>query len=190
MEIQEKNILAAYKAADENGKSILKALFPAVSFDEEVDNRPVTERRKTLEDAIAELGEDNPYVAQYRCIVSSFSDAPATAAIMAYAKLQVVCAALNEGWEPQFEDEEDRWYPWFWLYTQDEIDRMDKSRRWMTTGDYKTTYAGFVVAYSNYAPSSMYSHIGSRLCFKNSELATYCGKQFMELWVDFHLIRK
>ena len=199
MEIQEKNIIAAYEVADESGKQLLRTLFPAVSFDQqEVDNRPVTERIKTFDDALEALGEEHPYVAMYRTIACNFHEDAATAAMFAYAKLQVVCAALNEGWEPQFSEDEYRWYPWYWLYTQEELN--DKSEDWYKNrafikvgdeGEYKATDScGFASARSASAPSRTDAYVGSRLCLKDGNTATYCGTQFADLWADFYLIRK
>lgn len=109
-------------------------------------------------------------------------------------KLRIICAALNEGWEPQFTEDEWRYYPWYWLYTQKEIKDMDEDektdRRLMSTGDYQTGYAGLAFANSYNAPSSTTARIGSRLCLKSDTLAVYCGKQFINIWADFCLIRK
>lgn len=60
----------------------------------------------------------------------------------------------------------------------------------MSTGDYQTGYAGLASADSTLAPSSAFAHIGSRLCLKSDTLAVYCGKQFINIWADFCLIRK
>ena len=197
MEIQEKNIIAAYKVADENGQQLLRTLFPAVEFDkQEVDNRPVTERIKTFDDALAALGEDNPYVAMYRTIACNYHEDAVTAAMFAYAKLQVVVAALNEGWEPEFSENEYRWYPWFYLYTEEEL--AEESEDWkkrhalIELGDKykKSAICGFAFAHSYHAPSYSNAHIGSRLCLKDENTASYCGTQFADLWADFYLIRK
>ena len=113
---------------------------------------------------------------------------------MAYLKLRIICAALNEGWEPQFTENEWRYYPYFWLYTQDEIDDMDDDEkqncRLRPTGDFRTKYAYFAFANSSHAPSNTDADFGSRLCLKSDKLAVYCGKQFIDLWADFYLIRK
>ena len=65
-----------------------------------------------------------------------------------------------------------------------------KERCMMQTTDYVTEYAGFAYASSVYAPSYSGAYVGSRLCLKNSELATYCGRQFIDLWADFKLLSK
>ena len=102
---------------------------------------------------------------------------------------------MNEGWEPQFTEDEWRYYPWFWLYTQDEIDNMNedekKNRCLMSTGDYQTSYAGLACAYSDSGPLEYEMRTSVlALCLKSDTLAVYCGKQFINIWADFCLIRK
>ncbi len=150
--------------------------------------KDITERIKTFEDACKVLGTSNPLVCQYHAIDDVDSN------LSAYIKLRIICAALNEGWEPKFTEDEWRYYPVFWLYTQSEIEEMNEDekqdRHLISTGDYQTEFAGFAFAISYNAPSSTAADIVSRLCLKNSDLATYCGKQFINLWADFNLIRK
>ena len=197
MEIQKKNIIAAYESADKKGKEMLKALFPDVTFNEK-DDRPITERIKTFEDAYEELkrrqAEGDKSVTNLIDDWDDFNSKAADPDILAFFKLRIICVALNEGWMPKFTEDEARWYPWHWLYTQEEIDRMEakekKERCMMQTTDYVTEYAGFACAYSYNAPSYTDASIGSRLCLKNSELATYCGRQFIDLWADFKLLSK
>lgn len=181
------NIKAAYNAADESGKTLLSNLYPDLSLGQpEKDNRPVTERIKTFEDACEAIGID------------AFTEEERYENLMpdevAYQKLRIICSALNEGWQPKFTEGEWRWYPWHWLYTQDEINDMPSDekaeRHLMMTGEYETEYAGFAFAYSYYAPSFPYAYFGSRLCLKSEALADYCGKQFIGLWADFKLIRR
>lgn len=187
MEIKEQNIRAAYNAADESQKTLLRSLFPDLSLGQnEPDNRPVTERIKTFEDACATLGID------------AFTEEEKYEGMMpdevAYQKLRIICQALNEEWTPKFTKDEVRWYPWHWLYDDEEIADMDDEekadRHFMTTGEYVTEYAGFAYAHSYYAPSGTFAYFGSRLCLKSDALATYCGKQFIRLWADFKLIRR
>lgn len=189
MDIKESNLRAAYVAADENGKSLLRSLFPDANLGE--DNRPVTERIKTFEDAVEALGEEHPFVVAYRAIEDIDE---CSGDIEAYLKLRIIVAALNEGWEPQFTEDEWRYCPWHILWTTEEL--ASKSEDWkrdrclIPTGDYVTEYAGLAYAHSNSAPSAASAGIGSRLCLKSDELATYCGKQFIELWADFWLVRR
>lgn len=188
MEIKQENIIAAYNTADDNGKNLLRTMFPNVEFkgDKQADNRPVTERIKTFEDACRELGEEHLFVKQYNSNEMDDLDA--------YLKLRIICAALNEGWKPEFTKDEWRYYPWFFLYTKEELDGMGdwekQELRMIDTAEYVTEYVGFGYAYLAYTPSKETVRIGSRLCLRRRELAEYCGKQFIKLWADFNLIRK
>lgn len=183
----EENIKTAYKAADESGKTLLRNLFPDLHLGQaERDNRPITERIKTFEDACEYLGiEADTEKERYEGLMPDG---------VAYQKLRLICAVLNEGWQPKFTEDEVRWYPWHWLYTQDERDNMgeeeERDRHMLDMDDYDTEYAGFASAYSGNAPSSTSAHFGSRLCLKSEALADYCGKQFISLWADFKLIRR
>ena len=158
----------------------------------------VRERVKTFEDAIEELGKEHPLVLHYSFNFNeegSWNDDGYVNDLEAYLKLRIICAALNEGWEPKFTEKEERWYPWFWLLTQDEINEMkeeEKTKRQlrMITGEFRTEYAGLVFAYSSSAPSLTSTYIGSRLCFQNEALAKYAGTQFIDIWKDFLLIRE
>lgn len=191
MEIKREQAIAAYEVADENGKKMLEALFGADTFTKQ-DNRPVEERIKTFDDAVNALGYEHPLVRTYLSAVNDCETVDDN--LEAYLRLRIICAALNEGWEPQFTEDEWRYYPYFWLYTQNEINNMDeeekKERRLISTDDYRTELAGFGYACSNYAPSYADATIGSRLCLKSGALAAYCGKQFFGIWADYLLIRK
>ena len=162
----------------------------------EVDNRPVTERIKSFEDALDALevraaNGDNTAKMLYDDWHNVTTDSDD---LIAFLKLRIVCAALNEGWEPKHTEDEVRYYPWHWLYTQDELNDMreeEKIRRCMLpTGEYQTEFAGFGCARSSSAPSGTSANVGSRLCLRSDELAVYCGKQFIKLWADFKLIHK
>lgn len=157
--------------------------------------KDIMERVKTFEDACRELGEDHPFVRSYNGYANNIHENNKNDTdILAYLKLRIICAALNEGWEPLFTEDEWRYYPWFTLWTEDELS--EKSDEWKTdrhlisTGEYQTDYAGLAFANSISAPSDAYANIGSRLCLKSDTLAVYCGKQFINIWADFCLIRK
>lgn len=150
--------------------------------------KDIMERVKTFEDACHELGIEPDKWLQDKAELGFEPD------VIAYMKLRIICKALNEGWEPQFTEDEWRYYPWFTLWTEDELS--EKSDEWKTdrhlisTGEYQTDYAGLVFAFSCNAPSRANAGIGSRLCLKSDTLAVYCGKQFINIWADFCLIRK
>lgn len=199
IEIQKSNALAAYDAAREAGADSTMKVLEALFGEETFKPKDVTERIKTFEDACRELGDDHQFVLAYKELLHTatrenvFLEAYGLDMI-AYMKLRIICAALNEGWIPQFISGERRYYPWFWLYTEQEIQDMDEEekidRHLIPTGDYRTEYAGFAYAYSYNAPSATIANFGSRLCLKSEALAVYCGKQFIDLWADFNLVRR
>ena len=197
MEIKIENAKAALKTADESVKKVLLALLPELKETEAqtAANRPITERVKTFEDACRELGEDHPFVLAYQN--TNLRDpevAEENRDILAYMKLRIIAAALNEGWKPQFTEDEVRWYLWFTLWTEEELSK--KSDEWkadrniVSADDYSGDYAGFASAFSGVAPSDTYMSFCYRLCFKSEALATYCGQQFIKLWADFNMIKK
>lgn len=198
MEVKNENIIRAYNAADDSGKAMLCALFPDLDLkgsQTEQDNRPITERVKTLEDAMNIIGYGHPFVSQYVAIITStVNEAAKTCAdVKAFMALRIICAALNEGWEPNFRISEWRWYPWFCFWTKKELS--EKREEWkrdhsLINLDGYSGYAGFTYADSNDAPAASSSCVSSRLCLHSKDLATYCGKQFTDLWLDLYLIRK
>lgn len=157
--------------------------------DKKKDIRPVTERVKTFEDAVAELGEDNNLVIMFKHFEAE-GFAAGSEDLIAYLKLRIITAALNEGWTPQFTDNEYRYYPWFQLYNEEcwnNLPEDDKWQRGVMFGGYAAdgANADFAFAYLNCAPSVTGVDFGSRICFKSKELALYAEKQFISLWLDF-----
>lgn len=197
------SIIKAYNIAKETGADstckVLEALYPDVDFTPK-DNRPVTERIKTFKDALSELGDDHPLVDNYYQWAENVEDNDPN--LRAFLMLRIICAALNEGWEPQFSEDEYRWYPWFVLYSADEL--AEKSDEWKAarvivslnnyrvvgrSGSNSSAYGGLVCAGASFASSYSNTSYGSRLAFKTEELANYAARQFAELWADFYLIR-
>lgn len=153
--------------------------------------RPITERVKTFEDACNELGEENVLVQAYRTAEFNTSgNQNDVSDVVAYLKLRIIVAALNEGWQPTFSDDEYRYYPWFVFYTKEELDAMDEEERSRVVGRSRGgAFALAGVAYSSafYASSLSFTHVGGRLCFKNRELAEYAGQQFLAIYADFFI---
>lgn len=126
-----------------------------------VDNN-VMDRVKTFLDACKELGEDHPLIIEYRTILRIRLSPD----IIAYFRLRIIVAALNEGWKPTFKNEEIRYYPWFKLIS---------------------TNNGLVFCNAYNDSSFSYATIGARLAFKNKELAQYAGTQFINEYKEFLL---
>lgn len=163
-----------------DGKTILVAV-------DEVDNRPVTERIKTFEDAVKATGMTLPFDD------NQLSYLPKD--VVAYMKLRVIAAALNELHEttldefPKFTTDEYRWYPWFYLYTQEEIDKMDEEKKkklWLFGGNSAFgSNCGLAYADSYDAWSASGSAFSARLAVKSEALAKYFGQQFIDIWSDY-----
>lgn len=175
---------------DTTGK---KYVIEAEHIEAAVDNRPITERVKTLEDAIAVLGEDHTLVRQYHLYEQQMNgNEDDMRDLTAFLKLRIITAALNQGWSPDWTNSDEwKYYPWFCLYTEDEyndLDADDKERCCRVVGrshDSANASGGLVYANANHASSYSNAHYGSRLAFKTRELALYAGKQFVDLWCDF-----
>ena len=156
--------------------------------EQKIENRPVTERIKTFDDACNALGDEHPLVTQYRLTAAAYKGDPMTEDFIAYLKLRIIVAALNEGWEPKFTEDEYRYFPWFYFYTKEEYDKLDdeeKGRCVLRSGAHTYSNCGFVYCNAHSDASSSYTSVGSRLAFRTRELAAYAGRQFTEEWADF-----
>ena len=180
IEVKVEDIKRAFDEANDNVKKSILTLFPQLK-----EALPVTDRVKTFEDACHESGIDPE---QY---MSKYEDEPAD--VIAYMKLRVICKALNEGWTPRFVKGEKRYFPYFYLYTNEEISRMseeEKSRVVYRSGSVAYAYGGVSYAYASSDSAYVGANFGSRLAIKTEELAEYAGKQFIDLWTDFCLTKK
>lgn len=183
--IQKENILQAYKQATLEQKELLEDMFGKEMF----QPKDIKERVKTFEDACEELGEEHPLVKEYWGVVNVNLDI--TQDLIAYLKLRIISAALNEGWKPQYTGEEARWYPWFHLLTEDELkDKSDKwkadNKLWLFGGfSDLASHCGLASALSAAAWASSCANYSARLAVKSKELATYFGKQFIDIWADY-----
>lgn len=114
--------------------------------------------------------------------------------VLAYLKMRIIVAALNEGWKPTFKEDEWRYYPYYYAYTKSEWVSLNASMqkelkpsvcRVGGNSDYGS-WSGPLDVYSFYAWSSAYPNVGARLAFKTAELARYAGKQFFDIFKDFY----
>ena len=150
---------------------------------------PVTDRVKTFNDAVEELGEEHEAVKAYRAVEwylrNQMSD------IKAYLQLRIITAALNEGWEPQFVKGEYRWYGWYDLVSKEDYEALSDEEKGRCVGrsSYNADANGGLV-YSNASNASSYSYasVSSRLAFKSEKLAEYAAKQFIEIYANFCFI--
>lgn len=85
---------------------------------------------------------------------------------VARKKLEVITAALNEGWSPDWNNtSEYKYYPYFYIEPRKH-----------------GALAGLSYTNATHAASHTNANIGSRLCFHDHETARYAGKTFTELY--------
>ena len=122
--------------------------------------KDIKERVKTIDDAILILGYDDDDVVNYRKMQSlGLHDH-----ILGNQELVLIVKALNEGWKPDWTNGKyDKWFPWF---------NMDNACS-SSSGRFSFNYSVSWHSHSN---------VGSRLCFKSSDLAKYAGTQFLEIY--------
>lgn len=192
IDFSKEQLLSIYRSGGNEARLAIKEALG----DEFASTLPVTERIKTLDDAVSELGEDNPAVKAYRSIKYGYAISetdPETADIMAYAALRVIVEALNEGWKPQFTKGEWRWYAWYDLVSPEQIEDMSEEEKCRVVGRASSNagaFGGLVFSNAGYVSAYSYASLGSRLAFKNEELAEYAAKQFGEIFADFCFIPK
>jgi hypothetical protein len=150
IQIKKENALKAYNSASSDVKSVLEALLGK----ENLVPANIMDRVKSFEDACIVLG-----VSASDIIFSQDSNDEA-----AYKKIKVIIKALNEGWTPDWaNDNEWKYYPWF-----------DMS-------------SGSGLACSVCGNQDSGSNVGSRLCLKSRELAEYAGRQFLDIYKDYFI---
>lgn len=183
--ISKESLFDAYRNAGPETRDVLGHLVPELDSDFR-KSLPVIERVKTWDDVVRELGYDPvERLLDHTERGDGFNFGPDE---IAYIKLKAIAKVLNEGWEPQFIKGEWRWFPWFYLYTQSEIDKMTpekRSRVVLRSNYYAYANGGVACAYAHNDSSSANTNYGSRLAFKTEELAVYAGKQFTDIWADF-----
>ena len=159
LEITRQAAIKAHDEASTKGKTLLENLFGKRVF-----QKDITERVKSIEDAIRELGNNDVEVIQ----LNRMKSIGLQNHIIGNQELIVIAKALNEGWQPDWSNGEwDKWHPWF-----DKDDSSSAGRFSFDVSDYQR---------SN-------SSVGSRLCFKSEELADYAGTQFLELYRELFVI--
>ena len=158
IEIKKENVIAAFNQADAATKKVLTALFGNVAGSEKI-----TDRVKTFEDAlkIAPVSENMKILLDYN---GNDDDLLSS---QAYAKLTIIAKALNEGWVPDWNNQNQyKYIPWF----------KEKS--------------GFGLSYLGVGTWYTHTDVGSRLCYKSEELAKYAATQFADIYRDYLTIKK
>jgi len=118
---------------------------------------------KTFEDACTQLNIDQVDMPNLSLIPEEFRKP-----LMAAYKLMVIYKAINNGWVPDWNDDDQyKWFPWFGV---------------LSSG------SGFSDSCSDYGCTG--TSVGSRLCTDSSEKARYIAEQFEAEYVDYFLYSK
>ena len=196
IEISKQNVEAAYKVADENGKKLLDALFGKAAK-ANTPNLDDYKSIKTYEDACEALGLTPIYSDQdpKRAVCEHINDhwdyrQDMPKHIIALMKLETISRALwGRNWEPKPDAEGSKrfWFPWFALWTKDEIKNLDEHQRGalLSADASDGAYAGFGSLLTNTRSSYANAYMGFRLCQETDEKALYFGTQFVELWAEY-----
>lgn len=197
VEIYESNLNAAYQVANENGGDermirLLDALTgktTAKTYKPSLDDYTTI---KTYEDACEALGiEPNFNRDKLVFAEEDLEDLERVPKhIIALMKLETISRALwGRDFQPQPDGEGSKiyWYPWFALYTQDEINRMNDDQRGALLAANASAGAGAGFGYlsANGRSSDASAYLGFRLCQETEEKAEYFGKQFIKIWADY-----
>lgn len=176
IEVTENDVKAAFQAAKtDEMKEVLAALFCK-------REAPTLDNYKTIksyEDACEALG-----------VPTIKPDMNLPKHVVALMKLETVSKALwGKNFDPMPDPKGEKcfWYPYFALYTQDEIEGLNEAQRGALLSAYAIpgTYAGFGFLYTLGRSSYAAASIGFRLCQETEEKAQYFGTQFIELWAEY-----
>lgn len=200
IQIEKEKVQAAYKDACDGVKEMLIKMFGKEVCEAAKPTLDDYKTIKSYEDACEVLGL-TPILSENRnkALCAQFPDhydfrQNMPKHIIALMKLEIISRAL---WGKSFEPEPDAegnkiyWYPWFALYTKDEVDRMSDEERKSLCGALfggHASYganAGFGCLNARSRSSYSFAYIGFRLCQETEEKAAYFGRQFIELWAEY-----
>jgi hypothetical protein len=117
--------------------------------------KDIKERIKTFDDVLHENGVEKS-VFENNCQDLTTDE-------VAYKMIKEIVKAFNEGWTPDWTDSNEyKYYPWFKMSSP--------SGGGFSYGDYDIWRAG--------------SSVGSRLCYKSSDLAKHAANLFLDIYKD------
>lgn len=129
------------------------------------DTRNVMDRIKSVEDALAELGEDDNEVIRYRKLLSVFDDPKDH--LVNYQTAVVLVRAINEKRVPDWNNDDEFKYSHYFIMGGSSGFRLKIYVSWLSA-----------------------SHVGSRLCVFDPEHGEYLANQFPDIFKNFMLIEE
>lgn len=179
--VTEVEVKAALEVAkSQEVKDVLAALFCKPENKPNLDDYKSI---KTYEDAVIALGEETPDF-------EALKAAGVPAHQIALMKLETISRALwGKNWEPKpyAEGNNIMWYPWFALWTKQEIeDRKDQfNGALLSASAADGAAAGFGCLDAYNRSSNAVAYVGFRLCQETEEKAIYFGQQFIKLCAEY-----
>ena len=174
--IDEKRILETYRKGTPEERELLMRLMDPGFIEEHI-----TDLIQSYDDAVKMVGSKIP--------ASTLGILPEN--IQAAYKLEVITAALNNGWRHPQDGKTWVYYPWGYLYTKEEIEKLSEEDKKDCTlvllggGAAHGAGCGLACVSSYDAFSHSDVSLGSRLAYKSRELCEYSIKQFRELWNEY-----
>lgn len=186
IELKEEQVRQAFKEAkSDEVKKMLTALFPDIA-------KELTKKKPTLDDYTS--------ITSYEDACEALGHAPVDfdmlwpnlpQHIVALMKLETISSALwGKNWQPIPDAEGSKvyYYPWFFLYTKKEIERMtvQQTGARLSASAHDGALAGFGCLGAVGRSSRSRATVGFRLCQETEEKAKYFGsRRFVKLWADY-----
>lgn len=137
---------------------------------------------KTINDACEKTGTD------FEAFMAMIGPMPEH--IQALCALELIIKAINDGWVNPLDGETWVYFPWIWVYDNEDRDRIEKrepARADLIRFTRPDGSCGLAFASSSIAWSYSSANLGSRLACKTRELALYVATEFKGLLASWAL---
>lgn len=196
IELKEEQVRQAFKEAkSDEVKKALTALFPDIA-------KELTKKKPTLDDYTSITSYEDACEALFERPVLNGEQLNVWDGegrlvdrlpnhIIALMKLETISRALwGRNWQPKPDEEGSKifYWPWFFLYTKEEIKGMTTRQTGALLSAYAGhgAYAGFGCLLANSRSSYTGAALGFRLCQETEEKAKYFGgRNFIKLWAEY-----
>lgn len=166
-------VIEAYEKANEYGKEILEDIFGKDAF-----SAIIKDKVKTFMDAVEILGRNNQTVKNYYDMEYKKCNKDT----IAFTKLKIITEALNEGWKPKYDIMEGGYYTSFDIISEYEYERLKENEKKESMVFNRPDDKVIFALVSSKLSVSCESY---KLSLRSRDLAEYCGKQFMDIWIDY-----
>lgn len=182
LKANKQDVVNCFSSAGSEAREVLKRLFGEKVF--EFDYRTITSFEKAC---------DRQCISAVIPAVKTRTDANQNALISAGALYQLLTIqdAVNYGWKQS--DDEWGWFPYWVLYTKQELKEMGEKKRKENgirllsgVAAHYAEFAGVRGAYAFYRGTFSVTSFGFPLCLKSQEMALWMGKEFESLFFQYY----